>query len=124
MNIHRTAPVILAILFSMPDASGAQTVVNPSSHDRIQKTTRTAKPPTAQAAAAVKKRRPPPGVRVTVTNRSFLDAGTEVRPGERKFLDYAFPPNYSPTAVIDYTGANPMGPHGGIMNPFGFSSNW
>lgn len=29
--------------------------------------------------------------RVTVAPRSFLDAGTEVRPGERKFTDYAFP---------------------------------
>lgn len=30
--------------------------------------------------------------RVYVTRRSWLDAGTEVRPGERKFTDYAFPP--------------------------------
>src|SRR5947207_8489732 len=34
--------------------------------------------------------------RVTVERRSFLDAGTEVLPGERKFTDYAFPPGYSP----------------------------
>ena len=33
----------------------------------------------------------PPRARVTVAPRSFLDAGTEVRPGERKFTDYAFP---------------------------------
>jgi hypothetical protein len=33
--------------------------------------------------------------RVVVRQRSFLDAGTEVLPGERKFNDYAFPPNYS-----------------------------
>ena len=26
-----------------------------------------------------------------VAPRSFLDAGTEVRPGDRKFTDYAFP---------------------------------
>ena len=30
--------------------------------------------------------------RVTVAPRSFLDPGTEVRPGERKFTDYALPP--------------------------------
>jgi hypothetical protein len=30
--------------------------------------------------------------RVVVPPRSFLDAGTEVQPGERKFTDYAFPP--------------------------------
>jgi hypothetical protein len=33
-----------------------------------------------------------PRARVTVAPRSFLDAGTEVLPGERKFTDYAFPP--------------------------------
>ena len=34
-----------------------------------------------------------PRARVVVAPRSFLDAGTEVRPGERKFTDYAFPPS-------------------------------
>jgi hypothetical protein len=29
--------------------------------------------------------------RIRVAPRSFLDGGTEVLPGERKFLDYAFP---------------------------------
>lgn len=33
-----------------------------------------------------------PRTRVYVTKRSWLDAGTEVLPGERKFQDYAFPP--------------------------------
>ena len=33
-----------------------------------------------------------PRSRVTVAPRSFLDAGTEVKPGERKFTDYAYPP--------------------------------
>ena len=32
-----------------------------------------------------------PRTRVYVTKRSWLDAGTEVLPGERKFTDYAFP---------------------------------
>ena len=30
--------------------------------------------------------------RIYVTKRSWLDAGTEVLPGERKFMDYAYPP--------------------------------
>jgi hypothetical protein len=34
-----------------------------------------------------------PHTRVYVTKRSWLDAGTEVLPGDRKFLDYAFPPD-------------------------------
>ena len=33
--------------------------------------------------------------RIYVTKRSWLDAGTEVLPGERKFTDYAFPPSRS-----------------------------
>jgi hypothetical protein len=33
-----------------------------------------------------------PHTRIFITKRSWLDAGTEVLPGDRKFLDYAFPP--------------------------------
>ena len=33
-----------------------------------------------------------PHTRVFITKRSWLDAGTEVLPGDRKFTDYAFPP--------------------------------
>jgi len=51
-----------------------------------------------------------PKAHITVEKRSFLDAGTEVLPGQRKFLDYAFPPGYSPTGVIDHTSANIYGP--------------
>jgi hypothetical protein len=36
-----------------------------------------------------------PRTRVYVTKRSWLDAGTEVLPGDRKFSDYAFPPGTS-----------------------------
>jgi hypothetical protein len=36
-----------------------------------------------------------PHTRIYVTKRSWLDAGTEVIPGDRKFTDYAFPPGYS-----------------------------
>lgn len=47
-----------------------------------------------------------PRARITVAPRSFLDAGTEVLPGERKFTDYALPPGYSPTSYIDNTAFN------------------
>ncbi|MBN9008417.1 MAG: hypothetical protein J0H40_23805 [Rhizobiales bacterium] len=33
-----------------------------------------------------------PRTRVYISKRSWLDAGTEVIPGDRKFTDYAFPP--------------------------------
>jgi hypothetical protein len=45
--------------------------------------------------------------RITVRPRSFLDGGTEVFPGERKFTDYAYPPTYmnaSPSAAWDPVG--------------------
>ena len=35
-----------------------------------------------------------PHTRVYITKRSWLDAGVEVLPGDRKFTDYAFPPEY------------------------------
>ena len=47
--------------------------------------------------------------RITVRPRSFLDGGTEVFPGERKFTDYAYPPTYmnaSPSAAWDPTGTH------------------
>jgi hypothetical protein len=36
-----------------------------------------------------------PRTRVFVTRRSWLDAGTEILPGERSFLDYVFPPGHN-----------------------------
>ena len=44
-----------------------------------------------------------PHTRVYVTKRSWLDAGTEVLPGDRKFLDYAFP---SPYGYPDFAREN------------------
>ena len=44
-----------------------------------------------------------PRTRVYVTTRSWLDAGTEVLPGDRKFLDYAFP---SPYGYPDFAREN------------------
>ncbi len=47
-----------------------------------------------------------PRARIVVQRRSYLDAGTEVLPGERKFNDYALPPNYRPMGVIENTAFN------------------
>jgi hypothetical protein len=38
-----------------------------------------------------------------VGTRSFLNAGTNVLPGERKFLDYAFPPTHVALDVVSNT---------------------
>ena len=45
--------------------------------------------------------------KITVRRRSYLDGGTEVVPGERKFMDYANNPTYSwsaPTSAWDPNG--------------------
>jgi hypothetical protein len=63
--------------------------------------------PPAKRPDAARPKAPP---RVVVEKRSFLDAGTEVKPGQRKFTDYAFPPGYSPTSSIDFTTGNVRGP--------------
>jgi hypothetical protein len=39
--------------------------------------------------------------RITVTKRSYLDGGTEVMPGERKYNDYAQPLGYLSTSPVD-----------------------
>ena len=44
-----------------------------------------------------------PNTRVYITTRSWLDAGTEVLPGDRKFTDYAFP---SPYGYPDFAREN------------------
>lgn len=45
-----------------------------------------------------------PRSRITVRRRSYLDAGTEVTPGERKYHEYATPYGYS--AIDDILGPN------------------
>src|SRR6266487_2610042 len=55
---------------------------------------------TSRHIASMKRTR----TRVVVAPRSFLNAGTEVRPGERKFLDYAFPPTHVALGVVTNTG--------------------
>ena len=67
-----------------------------------------------------------PRTRVFVTTRSWLDAGTEVLPGDRKFLDYAFPSPYGyPTFArennnrpIDRQPLNPPSDLGGQPTQF------
>lgn len=70
-----------------------------------------------------------PRSRLVVVPRSYLDAGTEVLPGERKFTDYAFPPTHDPYGVVTNTGGrvgwhrSPLpGPFDlpGRNNPFGW----
>ena len=57
-----------------------------------------------------------PRSRVTVAPRSFLDPGTEVRPGERKFTDYAYPVGNAGLGINAVT--NIGGRVGWDTNPF------
>ena len=64
-----------------------------------------------------------PRTRVYITKRSWLDAGTEVLPGDRKFSDYAFPPGYSfarenGQRSIDRAPLNPASDLGGYPERF------
>jgi hypothetical protein len=60
-----------------------------------------------------------PRTRIRVAPRSFLDGGTEVLPGERKFTDYALPPTYSPIGPMQDTAFSHRSP---LPGPFDLSS--
>jgi hypothetical protein len=55
--------------------------------------------------------------RITVRPRSYLDPGTEVLPGERKYTDYAIGPatNQRPSSILDNTGPHHRSP---LPGPF------
>jgi hypothetical protein len=64
-----------------------------------------------------------PHTRIYVSRRSFLDGGTEVLPGDRKFTDYAFPPAVSfarenNNRPIDRQPLNPPSDLGGYPQSF------
>lgn len=84
-----TGTVLVAVLASTLTSHGATT----GKRDRRQ---------TAQTAVYEYGPRGPnrsyqsgPHTRLYVSKRSWLDGGTEVLPGERKFTDYALPPGAS-----------------------------
>jgi hypothetical protein len=93
------AVAIALVAFSAPPAEAAQ------------------KKRTAAKKTVVKSA--PKRPRITVRRRSFLDAGTHVLPGDRKFTDYALPPGYSPTSVIDNRAGLHRGP---LPGPFDLPS--
>src|SRR5262249_48779736 len=67
-----------------------------------------------------------PRARITVEPRSFLDAGTEVLPGERKFTEYAFPAgSYSmPLSVVQITRGGLGGPQPPLPGQFDLPSRY
>ena len=101
MNIKICAALFCAAAFALSTVT-----VTPADAQNVQ----TQKKAPAKKVAAKKygpvpiSMAPPPRARITVTRRSFLDAGTHVIPGDRKFLDYAVPPTYYPGSVADNRG--------------------
>jgi hypothetical protein len=64
-----------------------------------------------------------PRTRIYVTKRSWLDAGVEVLPGDRKFTDYAYPPSRSfgmenNNRPLDRQPLNPASDLGGYPQRF------
>jgi hypothetical protein len=49
-----------------------------------------------------------PHTRIYVSRRSWLDGGTEVLPGDRKFSDYAFPPEMGYPSFARENGLRPI----------------
>ena len=102
----------LAVILTMLGTAFAQDSGKPSFNERYSveppATPPTAAPTTGPAPAVERTgrvtRRATARSRVVVAPRSFLDAGTEVLPGERKFLDYALPPLHMPMDVVTNTG--------------------
>ena len=65
-----------------------------------------------------------PRARIRVQPRSFLDAGTDTVPGDRKFTDYANPPGYSPTSVLDNHAGGRRSPLPGPFDLPGRDNPW
>jgi hypothetical protein len=63
-----------------------------------------------------------PRTRIFVSRRNWLDLGTEVRPGERKYTDYALPPGNS---VVDQLTGRPFArqPFNDVWDLPGYSKN-
>jgi hypothetical protein len=94
--------------FPVEQTSSTQTPPGTAKAKREQSVT------TTTGAASVNR----PRSRVVVVPRSFLDAGTEVLPGERKFLDYAFPPTHTPMDVVTNTGGRVGWHNSPLPGPF------
>ena len=103
-----------AIALAAVIALAAITVPEPATAEKQKKRTVTKKAAKKYGPVPVTMARP--RARITVQPRSFLDPGRQVIPGsQREFTDYAFPPSYSPTSVIDHRNS---GGRGSLPGPF------
>jgi hypothetical protein len=98
MNSRGIGAILVALAFAVVPAGAAAVKRTDTAAPRAQADP-SPKPKRSRAVAAR------PVTRVVVTKRSFLDAGTEVKPGERHFTDYVFTPGYNPWKA---TNIDPM----------------
>jgi hypothetical protein len=98
-------------------AAMALIVASAQAQDPAPKKKRTVTTTTTRVATA-------PRARVRVAPRSFLDPGTEVLPGERKFTDYAFPvgPYSTPQSVVTNVGGRVGWHYSPLPGPFDLPS--
>jgi hypothetical protein len=108
MGSRAIGAVLVAVAFVIAPA-GAQTAKRSTDPAASRAQADPAKPKRTRAVATR------PATRVVVTKRSFLDAGTEVRPGERHFTDYVFPPGYNPWQA---TNIDPMNSYMSPPDPY------
>jgi hypothetical protein len=127
MHMHRIliAGSVLALVVTAPVGAFAQDEPPATFSERYP-----AQPPLpqtpSQPANADKQQTTPmrharvvrPHARIVVLRRSYLDAGTQVSRGERKFLDYAYPPTYQPYNVVTNVGGRVGWHNSPLAGPF------
>ena len=102
---HLHAAGLCAVVLAAVMMSASPAAAEPRNEQRVT---------TAPRVAGASRAR----TRVVVERRSFLDAGTEVLPGQRKFLDYAFPPTHTPMDVEQNTGGRVGWHNSPLPGPF------
>ena len=96
MKLFTSTVLAVAVAFAAIDAAASPADAQPQTKRVVTKkkaAKRYGPVPVSMAA---------PRARITVIRRSYLDPGREIIPGsQNEFTDYAYPPTYSPTAVIE-----------------------
>ena len=104
---------------TVPQTPAQQPATEPTAttpQTTAQSTTARSQRNVATPVRAVRAERP--RTRVVVVPRSFLDAGTQVQPGERKFLDYAYPPLHQPYNAVTNIGGRVGWHNSPLPGPF------
>jgi hypothetical protein len=105
--------------FDIQEATKDQKITTTTRTVRVKRATTETRIATETRTVGAKRARS----RVVVVPRSFLDAGTEVLPGERKFLDYAFSPTHVALGIVTNTGGRVGWHNSPLPGPFFPRSN-